>query len=316
MQLYQHFTLEERQNLRYKLDERKSLRTIAREMRRNVSSISRELTRNGNKDGSYNAWRGCTLYIIRRRNSRREYRIEKDAELKKWVNDCLSVFWPPETIVATWKLKNVGSRISHSTIYAAIKAGRLEGFSPKTHLRRHGRRKYTHSSATIHPERCIKDRPDIINSRERVGDWEGDTVYSSVGKSSLITCVDRKSRYLVASLLNNRLSELTNEAMRKALRRMPVHSITLDNGPEFAGFKTMEELLHTTIFFADPYSPWQRGTNENTNGLIRFFFPKGTKFSAVSQQMLDYVVGLINNRPRKCLGWLSPAQVLSFTCCT
>lgn len=316
MQSYQHLTLEERGNLHHKLDEGKSLRSIAREMRRNVSSISRELSRNKNKDGSYNAWRGCTLYILRRRHCRRKYRFDADAELKGWVNECLSVYWPPETIVATWKIKNVGSKLSHCTIYRALKSGRLVGISPKTHLRRRGRRKYARSSTTIHPENNIKDRPEIINSRGRVGDWEGDTVRSSVGKSCLATCVDRKSKFLAASLLKKGTIDLTNEAMKKALNGLPVHSITLDNGPEFAGYKALEDALHTTIFFADPYSPWQRGTNENTNGLLRFFFPKGTNFSTVSQQTLDYVVSLLNNRPRKCLGWLSPAQVLSFTCCT
>lgn len=316
MQSYQHFTLEERENLRLKLCEGKSLRSIAKEMKRNASSISRELMRNRNKDGTYNAWRGCTLYIIRRKNSKRKYRIEKDTELKTWIDGCLAKYWPPETIVATWKLKNMDNRLSHCTIYAALKAGRLEGFSLKSHLRRHGKKKYTRSSRAVHPEHSIKDRPDIINCRERVGDWEGDTVYSSVGNSCLVTCVDRKSRYLVASLLSNRLSELTNEAIQKTLHGLPVHSITLDNGSEFAGHKALEESLDTTVFFADPYSPWQRGTNENTNGLLRFFFPKGTNFNSVSQKTLDYVVGLLNDRPRKCLGWLSPAQVLSSACCT
>jgi transposase, IS30 family len=316
MQSYHHFTLAERQNLYCKLNEKKSMRTIAREMMRNVSSISRELIRNRNQDGSYNAWRGCILYIIRRKSSHRTYRIEKDSSLSEWVKKCVSEYWPPETIATTWKLKNIDAKLSHSTIYAALKAGRLENISPKTHLRRHGHRKNTHASATIRPEHLIKDRPDIINTRERIGDWEGDTVYGAIGKGCLVSCVDRKSRFLTAALVDQRTSDLTNEAMQQALQRFPVHSITLDNGSEFAGFKKLEESLKTTIYFADPHSPWQRGTNENFNDLIRFFFPKGTNFHAVSQQTLDYVVGLINNRPRKCLGWLSPAQVFFSACCT
>jgi IS30 family transposase len=316
MQLYEHFTLVERQNLHDKLGEGKSIRAIAREMDRNASSISRELARNRNKDGSYNAWRGMILYIIRRRHSRKKYRLEKDAALRAWVTECLNKFWPPETIVATWKLQKGDCKLSHSTIYAAVKTGRLEGLSSKTHLRRHGRRKNVVSTATIHPAHRIKDRPEIIDARGRIGDWEGDTMQCSSRKSSFVTCVDRRSKFLAASLLKDRTSEATNEAMRKALRGLPVHSITLDNGSEFARFKELEEALHTTIYFADPYSPWQRGTNENTNGLIRFFFPRGTDFANVSQQMLDYVVGLINNRPRKCLGWLTPAQAFSSACCT
>lgn len=316
MQSYHHFTLEERENLRYKLGEKKSMRKIAKEMKRDVSSISRELARNRNKDGAYNAWRGCTLYIIRRKSCHRTYRIKKDTRLTEWIKECLSINWPPETIVKKWKLNNTDAMLSHCTIYSALKAGRLKGFSPQAHLRRHGRKKNLHNSASIRPEHCIKDRPDIINARERIGDWEGDTVYGAIGKGCLVTCVDRKSRFLAASLLSQRTCDLTNEAMKDALQGLPVHSITLDNGSEFAGFKKLEESLKTTIYFADPHSPWQRGSNENINDLIRFYFPKGTNFHAVSQQLLDYVVGLINNRPRKCLGWLSPAEIVSSACCT
>jgi IS30 family transposase len=228
----------------------------------------------------------------------------------------LNNYWPPETIVAIWKRENPGEKLSHSTIYRAIKELRITGITPKMHLRRHGRKKKAHNTATIHPEHYIKDRQELINNRERLGDWEGDTVHGATGKGGIVTCADRKSRYLAASLLPDYRSDTTNKAMKQALKSLPVHSITLDNGSEFAEFKDLEEALHTTVYFAEPHSPWQRGTNENTNGLVRFFFPRGTNFLEISQVKLDQVLSLINNRPRKCLGWLSPAEIMFAKCCT
>jgi transposase, IS30 family len=150
MQPYHHFTLTERQNLHDKLAEKKNLRTIAKEMNRNVSSVSRELARNRNKDGTYNAWRGCCLYIIRRQKSRRQYRIQTDTPLYKWILAQMDIFYPPETIVATWKQNNPGEKLSHNTIYRAVKELRITGIEPKIHLRRHGQGK-----------RRTKQRPSI-----------------------------------------------------------------------------------------------------------------------------------------------------------
>ena len=316
MQSDNHFTLAERESLRIKLGERKSLRTIAVEMGRNVSSISRELKRNRNRDGTYNAWRGCTLYIVRRKSSRKKYRLTAEQELCEWVKACLDKYWPPEAIAAMWKKKHPGAPLSHSTIYAALKAGLVAGYRPQTYLRRRGRRKNSHQSASIHPERRIRDWPDEIRERVRVGDWEGDTVYGAVGKGCLVTCVDRRTRYLVGSLLKQRTSELTREAVRKALQGLPVHSLSLDNGSEFADFKGIEQDTGAKVYFADRHAPWQRGSNENNNGLLRFFFPKGTDFHQITAETLDKVVSLINHRPRKCLDWLSPADVLFSKCCT
>lgn len=316
MRSYQHFTLEERQSLHDKLAEKKSLHVIARELGRHVSSVSRELSRNKNKDGSYNAWRGCVLYILRRRKSRRKYLLEKDAELKEWISDRLAEFWSPETVVSKWKGQHRQKKLSHTTIYRAIKSGRIQGISAKVHLRRRGRRRKSHNTATIRPEHSIHDRPEIAEMRGRVGDWEGDTIHGAIGRGGAFTCVDRKSKYLVAALLRNFSSTHVAEAMEKSLATHPAHTITLDNGSEFAEFKKTEERLQTTIYFAEPHSPWQRGTNENMNDLLRFFFPKGTNFHNVTQEELDRAVDLINNRPRKCLGWLSPADVFFRHCCT
>jgi IS30 family transposase len=177
-------------------------------------------------------------------------------------------------------------------------------------LRRHGKRKNAHNSQSINPIHTIHDRPSVVETRERIGDLEGDTVYGGIGKGCLVTLVDRCSRMLYASRSVSRDSNLIVEAFGKALGGINVESITLDNGSEFAKFAEIEKNHDTIIFFADPHSPWQRGSNENINGLIRFFFPKGTNFLDVSDDVVDKIVSLINNRPRKCLDWLSPVEFL------
>ena len=154
----------------------------------------------------------------------------------------------------------------------------------------------------------------------RSGDWEGDTVYGAVGKGCLVTLVDRRSKLLLATRCKSRNSEVIRTAFKNAFKLSgiapPVETITLDNGAEFAAFKDIEKDLNAVIYFADSHSPWQRGLSENTNDLIRFFFPKGTDFLAVTDEEVQRVVDLINSRPRKCLDFLSPLEFLACKCCT
>lgn len=314
MQFYHHFTLEERESLRIYSGDGKSLREIGRLLKKSPSSISRELKRNRNKDGSYHPWRATTLYIIRRKKSVRPFRLSVDTAMKAWVLECMARYWSPEIIAERWKREEPGRKLSHSTIYAALRGGQLPQCTPKTHLRRHGKRKCSHQCHTIHPDHLIRDWPDEIRNRERLWDWEGDTVYGSIGKGLVITLVDRKSRYFAAALLSKRAVGETKDAVIKALKGLAVNSLSLDNGSEFAGFRELGKELNAPIYFADPHSPWQRASNENMNGLVRFFFPKGTNFHNVTQDELNSVITLINNRPRKCLGWLSPVEFLK--CCT
>ena len=149
-----------------------------------------------------------------------------------------------------------------------------------------------------------------IRDRIRIGDWEGDTVYGGVGKGLLVTLVDRKSRHLKMGLLASRTAEDTRKVIEKLLRGLPVKSVSLDNGSEFSEFRKLEAHLHTLVYFAEPHKPWQRGTNENTNDIVRFFFPKGFDFRTVTDEDIQFVEDLINNRPRKCLGWKTPAEIL------
>lgn len=307
---YTHFTLDERKYLHQLLNEGHSIRKIADILGRSPSSVSRELNRNSSKKG-YHPWRAQVLTIIRRRESNSPWRLNENSEPGEYVRSKLELFWSPECIAETWRLDHPDDPLAFSTIYRWLKHGRLYGFSRKKHLRRRGKRCQTRNANynTIHPDRLIIDWPDVISSRSRIGDWEGDTVCGGVGKGRIVTFVDRKTRFLCAALVPNKKPDETLSAALKALDGMPVQSVSLDNGSEFASFRELEKQLNAPVFFAQPHAPWQRGSNENTNGILRFFFPKGCDFLSISDADLQEVVDLLNSRPRKCLGWKSPAQL-------
>jgi len=313
MQPYQHFTLEERESLSEKLKEGKSFREIARAMGRSASSISREYKRNKNKDGSYTPWRGSTLYLQRRKLCVRKPRLA-DPLAYEFVMAGLKQYWSPEIISERWKMEHPGIPLAFTTIYKSVARKKLPGISKKTHLRRHGKRKNAHGF-TIHPVHTIHDRPIEAESRQRLGDLEGDTVSGAIGKGCVLTAVDRTSRMLYAARCASRDSSLMVGAFETALAGVKVKSLTLDNGSEFAKFAEIETNQNTTVYFADPHSPWQRGSNENINGLLRFFFPKGTNFLEVTDEEFECAISIINDRPRKCLGWLSPIEFISRKCC-
>ena len=320
MMSYTHFTLDEREYLQKLLSEGYSFRKIAEFLGRNVSSVSREVNRNrskyppkkkSNNPYRYHAWRAQNLSVIRRREHQK-YCLTPDTAEWDYIVEKLSLYWSPEEIAARWKMEHPETPgFSTSTIYRYIKKKRFEGISRKTHLRRRGKLIMPRSSCynTIQAERIIPDWPEEIKNRTRIGDWEGDTVYGGVGKGLLVTQVDRKSRFLCAALLEKREAELTKNVIVDMFQGLPVKSISLDNGSEFAEFRTLEKELQTVVYFAEPHKPWQRGTNENTNDMLRFFFPKGFDFRSITQGDVDFVVDLLNNRPRKCLGWKTPAEI-------
>lgn len=317
---YTHYTLEERKYLQDLLSKNYSLRKIAEYLGRSPSSVSREVKRNRSKNPKsgtsdniycYHSWRAQTLSVMRRRASR-HYRLKPNTEEWDYIIRALNRYWTPEEIVSRWRTSNRSSKIfGVSTIYRAIKRGRFPNISRETHLRRRGKKIQTRKSDynTIKPDRIIPEWSENIRERLRIGDWEGDTILGKLGCGVIITQVDRKSRYLIAKLCYTKKAEDVKDAIITMFAGVPVKSISLDNGSEFAKFREIEKDLQTTIYFAEPHKPWQRGTNENTNGILRFFFPKGCDFLKVTQQELDYVVELINNRPRKCLGWKTPAEI-------
>lgn len=316
---YKHFTLEERKYLQKLLSEDKSFREIAAILERSPSTISREVNRNKAKRKPhgkiynkywYNHWRAQTLYICRRRDQQRRALIPNTP---KWdyVIEKLNLFWSPEEIVNRYELDHKEKLVSFSTIYRYIYNGELPNISKKEHLRRRGKLQQPRSSCynTIHPDRIIPEWSQKIKGRTRIGDWEGDTVYGGIGKGLVVTLVDRKSKYLLAGKLHSRNAALTEKVIVNLLKNKPTESLSLDNGSEFANFRQIEQQIKAPIYFAEPHKPWQRGTNENTNDILRFFFPKGTNFHEVSDEDLEEVVYLINTRPRKCLNWKSPFEV-------
>lgn len=319
---YLHFTHEERESLAQLLKEGKNFSEIARELGRHRSTIKREVERNfSKKKKRYHPWRATILYIHRRRNCVRKPVVVRDSALWQYIEECLKErFWSPEEIAVC--ATRAGMPVSCSTIYRMIRKGILGKDAAKKYLRRRGKRRHSSKTdcSTIHPVYTIHDRPAVVETKDRFGDWEGDTVYGAVGKGCLVTAVDRRSKLLVAARSPSRQQEDIRDAFRRAFHALdvdiPVETLTLDNGSEFAAFLEIEKDLNTTIFFADPHSPWQRGLNENTNDLIRFFFPKGTNFLLVADDEVAKVVSLINSRPRKTLDFFSPLEFFSCKCCT
>lgn len=320
---YTHFTRDERYCLQELLGKGWSMRRIAAQLERSPSTISREIQRNRARYRPhhnvfnpywYNAWRAENLYIRRRREKVRA--ALKPGTLQwDYILDGLNKYWSPEAICGRWHMEHPELKaLSASTIYRYIRLGKLPSIKAKTHLRRRGKRMMPRSSNynSVQPDRLIPQWPREIRDRLRVGDWEGDTVYGKPGKGLLVTLVDRKTRYLRMTRIPCRQTSLTLAAIARMLKDMPVKSVSLDNGSEFADFRFLEKELNTLVYFAQPHKPWQRGTNENTNDMIRFFFPKGSDFLSLDDDEIARVEALINARPRKCLGWLSPAEVFPF----
>ena len=295
------------------------MRKIADILERSPSTISREIKRNKTKNKPkrsdnpywYNHWRAQILYTCRRRTNKL-HAFKLDTDEWDFIVDGLNKFWSPEAICGRWKKLFPNRKPLHfSTIYRYIARGLFPDIQRKTHLRRRGKRIQTRNANynTIQPDRIIPEWPAEIRDRSRIGDWEGDTVYGGIGKGLLVTLVDRKSRYLKMGLLQSRNADETRKVIQKLLNGLPAKSISLDNGAEFSEFRELESALTAPIYFAEPHKPWQRGTNENTNDIVRFFFPKGFDFRTISQEFVDIISDLINNRPKKCLDWKTPAEV-------
>ena len=315
MRVYTHLTLSEREYLEVKLKEGKSLRWIASSLGRSPSTLSREVRRNWSKKADrYHHWNANNCYKFRRKKCHRKNNLTKNPAAFAYVLEKLLLFWSPEIIAGRWNKEN-GEKISLCSIYRAVRAGLFPSVKANTHFRRR-EKPYANKkkSYTRYFDSSIHYRDQIADQRGRLGDYEGDTVYGSVGKGYLITSVDRQSRLTVAAIARDKTIESTNAAFVAAFSKaklVPPITLTLDNGTEFLGFKDLEQDLGIKVYFADAHAPWQRGSNENVNGLIRFFFPRGTDFTKVSDEQLDDVLDLINNRPRKCLGYLSPNEFIN-----
>ena len=306
MRGYTHFSLEERGLLFLLRRDGKNQREIAEVLGKSISSVSRELSRNSDSAGGYSALSAQKQYRGRRERCVRRLRFDEDEALKVFVMQGLDMFWSPEIISARWD----GAPVGHTTIYRALRENLLPGYSEASHLkRRRPFEEYRKETMALGGRPTLRERPAVVSERSRIGDWEGDTVLGKNGKGALVTVLERKSRFLRMRVVRD-LSPLAVEAAVCAGLRcgLPVRTLTLDNGSEFANFRRIEEALGISVFFADAHSPWQRGSNENVNRLVRYFFPKGFDFSRVTQEDVDGICEVLNNRPRKCLGWFSPAE--------
>ena len=315
---YTHLSARDRYVISH-LHSQMSYREIARRLGRHHTTISREIKRNKPPHSTY--W----YYFIERdvelkRHTARCFRRQSHLPLVKYVEDKLRLDWPPEAISARLKLDypNDGRmRVSHETIYRWVYLVAEEGVDIHHHLRRrHKKRRrqkrYGSGRRFIVGRVPIHQRPAIVSDRERFGDWEGDTLEGARGTGGLATHVERKSRYLIAAKLSDKKAATMNAQTIRAFTKLPLamrQTLTVDNGSEFSQFKELEKKARLTVYFADPYAAWQRGTNENTNGLLRHYFPKGTDFRTISEEVIELIVKKVNNRPRKCLNYRTPHEV-------
>ena len=316
---YKHITTNERCCIANFLSLGLSLRKIAKHLNRNISTISREVKRNST-NGKYLEHIACENYAKNRKNCGAKGK-SSNPTLIKYIEDGLEKTWSPEQIAGRLRLDyqdDKSMKIGFKTIYRWLYQKNIAKGNVNR-LRRKGKSlnpKETRDKFNI--GKSIKDRPKEVRKRETIGHWELDTVVSSRGKSKacLSTFVERKSRFLIAQVMENRKSLTLNFHCFTAFKDIPTNLIktfTVDRGKEFAGYVDIENTLNIDVYFADAYASWQRGTNENTNGLLREFYPKKFDFSSINQKELDNIVTIINNRPRKCLGYKTPAEVFDAT---
>lgn len=287
-----------------------SITSIAAELGRHKSTISRELRRNRHAGGYYAD--AAHHQALARRRSKARPRVSRLA--RALVRHKLTLDWSPEQI-SRWLAAFKSQRASHSWIYQQVAADKRAGGSLHTHLRCRKRRKRYGSRdgrGQIKDRVSIDERPPVVEARSRLGDWEIDTIIGARHSGALLSLTERRSRGVLLAKLPDRSSE---EVINAAIGLLGEHedkvlTITSDNGKEFCGHSEIARVLDAKFYFAHPYSPWERGTNENANGLIRQYFPKDRDFSTITQPELDHAMDRLNNRPRKCLAMLTPRQVL------
>jgi transposase, IS30 family len=305
-----HLTFQERQFL-YRLKRKgKPNPEIAELMGRDRSTIHRELKRNAGQRG-YRPKQAQRLADERRLASRRPHKMD-DADVHRYVQDRLEKHWSPEQIAGRVPRdfpRTPARWLSRQTIYDWIHAERPQW---QRLLRRGGRPPEKRGKLVD----CVRiaGRPDVVNRRRRYGDWEGDTMVGKGRRSALVTLVERKSGYTRIGRVDSMKSDATMRAANGRLRDLPPslrRSMTFDNGKEFAEHQQLTRRLGLEVYFADPYASWQRGVNENTNGLLRQFFPKGTDFTQISHRQVACVEQLINERPRKRLDYRTPEEILA-----
>ena len=309
-----HLTFQERSLLRRLLKANYPKTEIAELMNRDRSTIYREINRNSGARG-YRPKQAQRLTDARRKKSRRPCKLD-DPQVHQYVEERLRKSWSPDQIGGRSRRdfpRHQQRWVSRQTIYNWIHHRAPHG---RRLLRRGGRPPEKRGKLTD----CvsIEGRPRVINRRRRYGDWEGDTIVGRGRRSALLTMVERKSGYTRVGKVPDMTSPSTMRVAHRRMKDLPAswrRSVTLDNGKEFSAHGKLTKLLGIAVYFALPYRSWQRGTNENTNGLLRQFFPKGTDFTRISHQVVARAERLLNERPRRRLDYRTPAEVLAKRMC-
>ena len=309
MRTYRQLTQEQRYQI-YALKKTKhSLAEIATVIGVHKSSVSRELKRNRGQRG-YRPQQAHELAVDRRQKAGSRITVEV------WtvVESLLRQDWSPEQISGRLK-KEQGVRISHEWIYQYVLKDKQAGGNLYRHLRcqKQRRKRYgTYDRRGKLPNcRSIEERPAIVSTRKRLGDWEVDTLIGKQQKQALLTLTERKSRFTLLGKLSRRTAQTVRQQVCKLLLpvRDKVHTLTSDHGKEFADHAQIAESLQLTFYFAHPYAAWERGTNENTHGLLRQYFPMKSDLQFVSNKKIEKAMSRLNFRPRKCLAFRTPFEV-------
>lgn len=308
---YQHLSLEERYYIEIEKKKGISGNKIAEALGRSQSSISREIARNRGKRG-YRHQQADRFAEKRHREKPKAIKLTE--EIKEQIEEQVKEDWSPEQICGRFKEKKVVS-LHHETIYQYVLRDKEAGGELYKHLR-HQKKRYRKRYGSNHnrtgiPNRVdIEQRPEAANKRERVGDWESDTIIGKNHKGAIVTLDERKTKLRLALPLQRKTAELVKEAIIKLLKPFGklVKTMTFDNGKEFAGHEAIAQALGCANYFAKPYHAWERGQNENANGLLRQYFPKTMELTDVKIKEVREAVDKLNSRPRKCLGYKTPYE--------
>ncbi len=308
---YCHLTQDERYQI-YAYKQTGKLPTeIAQLLNRDKSSIYRELSRNTGARG-YRPKQAQEL--ARERQKMKPKAIKMTTSTVTIIEEKIRLDWSPEQVSGRL-LKDYGMSISHERIYQHILTDKARGGELYKHLRcqKKNRKRYGTKShdkrGQIKDKVSIEKRPQIVDNKSRKGDWEGDLVIGKNHKRALVTLVDRKTKKTKIAIVDTKQAVPVSIAVVKLLENEVKHTVTLDNGKEFAEHKRMRSESGAMIYFAHPYSSWERGLNENTNGLIRQYFPKGSCFEGITEADVKRVEDILNNRPRKALGYCTPNEI-------
>jgi len=309
MKKYNQLTEIKRYQIHALLKAQTTQKQIAKLLKVSESTISRELRRN----------KGLRGYRPKQANIKAQNRRKEATKAIKMTPELINIIemyiqqdWSPEQI-SGWLKKEKAIRISHERIYQHIWFNKANGGELYKHLRQSGKKRKKRLGSTdkrgqIKNRVCIEKRPDIVEEKSRIGDWEIDTVIGKSHQGALVTIVDRKSKFTLIKKVDSKHADVVTAATISLLQPYleKTFTITADNGKEFSGHEEMAEKLSVDVYFAHPYHSWERGLNENTNGLIRQYFTKGSSFVNITEDQVEDVMNRLNHRPRKTLNYKTP----------